>query len=218
MVGFPRTISGQQYQDALQSDPLPPGDVLGLSASLVVLVPPSLRWIIWGERGPEIMALALADGFPDLNVEAIAGSDVCLFTAEDAMDISTPAWRDRAARVAFAQELLRNYGNGRLYVDLPTSRAIDVARRLISGKVGVIEGCRELSSLKYAFGDSFTQDFRPFVAIDSETDHLPVGTVRREWNPNALARKDNEIAKCEELYRPQVIEDCERPIKRLRDE
>jgi len=163
------------------------------------------------------MALALADGFPDLSAEAIASSDVCLFTAEDAMDISTPAWRDRAARVAFAEEFLRNYGNGRLYVDRPATRAIDVARGLISGRVGVIEGCRELSSLKYAFGDSFTQDFRPFVAIDRETDHLPIGAVRREWNPDALARKDIEIARCEELYRPQVIEDCERLIRRLRE-
>jgi hypothetical protein len=98
MVEFPTTISGQQYQDALLLDPLPPGEVLGYSAALVVLFPPSLRWIIWGERSPDIMALAFADGFPDLSVEAIVGSDVCLFSAEDAMDISTPAWSDRGAR------------------------------------------------------------------------------------------------------------------------
>jgi hypothetical protein len=216
MGEFPRTISGQQYQDALHSDPLPPGDVFGFRVALCVIFPPSLQWIIWGERGPEIMALALADGFPDLSAEAIATSDVCLFTAEAALDISTPAWRDRAARVAFAEEFLRNYSNGGPYVDRPTTRALDAARRLIAGKVGVIEGCRELSSLRSAFGDPFAEDFRTFVAIDSATDDLPVGKVRQEWNPEALARHDIRIARCDEIYKQQVIEACRQLITRLR--
>ena len=173
IIEFPIAISAQQYNDALLSHPLPPGDVLGFSAAIVAVAPPSLHWIIWGERSPEIMVLALADGFPDLNTEAIAGREVCLFTAEDALDISTPAWRDRAARVAFAQELLSNYDNGRLYVDRPTSRALDVACKLVDGQVGVIDACRALSSFRQSFGDSFQEDFRTFVAIDGETDDLP---------------------------------------------
>jgi hypothetical protein len=217
IIEFPISISAQQYNDGLQSAPLPPGDIFGFSAALVVFFPSSLRWIIWGERSPEIMVLALADGFPDLNTEAIAGRDVCLFTPEDALDVSTPAWRDRAARVAFAQELLSNYDNGRLYLDRPTSRALDVACNLVAEKMGVIEGCRELSSMRHAFGESLADDFRTFVAIDSETDDLPVGTVRREWNPAALVRQDIRIAECEERYKSHAIEAAERLISRLRE-
>ena len=107
-----------------------------------------------------------------------------------------------------------NRGN-RLPVDRPTSRAIELARELIAGELGIIEGCRELSSLRHAFGDPFAEDFLPFVAIDSETDDLPIGPVRREWNAEALARKDIEIARCEAIYKSQAIEACKRLITRL---
>lgn len=40
-----------------------------------------------------------------------------------------------------------------------------------------------------------------FVAIDSETDHLPVGTVRRDWAPEALEEKNREIREYEEASR-----------------
>jgi len=52
---------------------------------------------------------------------------------------------------------------------------------------------------------------------DSETDDLPVGTVRREWNPAALVRQDIRIAECEERYKSHAIEAAERLISRLRE-
>jgi hypothetical protein len=58
--------------------------------------------------------------------------------------------------------------------------------------------------------------FSPFVAIDSETGDLPIGTVRDFWEVNALARKDLEISRCEQLYRTQAFEACRVLIERLR--
>jgi hypothetical protein len=58
--------------------------------------------------------------------------------------------------------------------------------------------------------------FIPFVGIDSETDHLPVGAVRAEWDAEALATKDVEIRQCEDHYRPYALEACRRLIDRLR--
>jgi hypothetical protein len=56
------------------------------------------------------------------------------------------------------------------------------------------------------------EDRRLIIAIESETDHLPVGEVRKLWALDALAIKDAEIARCEEIYKPQFIETCKRIV------
>lgn len=52
-------------------------------------------------------------------------------------------------------------------------------------------------------------------AIASETDDLPLGTVRDLWDPKALVEKDREIARCEELWRKQFQLTCERIVLSL---
>lgn len=41
------------------------------------------------------------------------------------------------------------------------------------------------------------ESYDAFRLISSETDHLPVGQERQYWEPAALARKDQEIARAE---------------------
>jgi hypothetical protein len=59
------------------------------------------------------------------------------------------------------------------------------------------------------------EDLTTFVAIDSETDALPVGHVRQHWSAEALARKDVEIRHAEELYRQVALEAAGRLTKRF---
>jgi hypothetical protein len=99
--------------------------------------------------------------------------------------------------------------------DPPIARALETAGHLIGGRIGVIEACRALSSLRHSFGAEYEECFRPFVGIDSETDELPIGPVRREWSPEALARKDIEIGCCERTYRNSALEACWDLVERL---
>jgi hypothetical protein len=85
----------------------------------------------------------------------------------------------------------------------------------LAGEIGLIEGCRALSSMRWELWDDVRDRFIPFVAIDSETDDLPIGAVRDLWEPNALALKDLEINRCEQLYRTQVGEACTALIESL---
>ena len=55
-------------------------------------------------------------------------------------------------------------------------QVVTVARDILEGRSGVIEGSRLLASLSHRIGlGEFDADFLPFVGIDSETDHLPWG-------------------------------------------
>jgi hypothetical protein len=54
-----------------------------------------------------------------------------------------------------------------------------------------------------------------FTAIDSETDALPVGEVRKEWSPDAVKRKDKEITEAENFYWGSAIEAATELIRLL---
>ena len=76
-----------------------------------------------------------------------------------------------------------------------------LAQRIIDGQVGIIEGSRQIllyQSWLHARGD---EAFNVFRAIESQTDHLPIGKVRDLWSPDALKEKDKEIKEVEEFYR-----------------
>jgi hypothetical protein len=70
--------------------------------------------------------------------------------------------------------------------------AIAVARQIVAGELGVIEGRRELSSMRWEFGAEMTELFLPFVAIDNETDDLPIGAVRELWQGRISAKRSRD--------------------------
>jgi hypothetical protein len=44
-----------------------------------------------------------------------------------------------------------------------------------------------------------------FTGINSETDALPIGRVRKEWDRDALKLKDREIEDAEWFYRDSAM-------------
>lgn len=61
-----------------------------------------------------------------------------------------------------------------------------------------IVGARQLVALRFSVGvPEDDPDFTAFVAIDSEADGLPIGAVRRLWDPAVLIEKDMEIARAD---------------------
>jgi hypothetical protein len=80
-------------------------------------------------------------------------------------------------------------------------RIVTRCRDLLEGRIGVIEASRELSRSRFEADAETDPDLGVFVAIDSETNHLPVGTDRREWAPDALEAKDREIREYEQASR-----------------
>ena len=93
-------------------------------------------------------------------------------------------------------------------------KIVAVARSILSGEIGIIVGARRLSGLGDKVGADRDPDFIFFVAIDSESDHLPIGEVRQRWNPDALRVKDAEVAEIEAFHRQEAFEICRRLIQK----
>ena len=91
------------------------------------------------------------------------------------------------------------------------ARALD----LIEGRLGVIEAARVIAKLGYWTSLREDPDVAAFVAIDSETDSLPLGEVRKLWADHALVRLDAEIEKAEGFYRQSALESAARLAERF---
>ena len=99
-------------------------------------------------------------------------------------------------------------------------KVVAIAQRLLASEIGVIEAAREINGFRgdCVELDEFDPDFITFLAIDSETDDLPVGQSRSHWAAAALAEKDIEIGRCEELYRSQAVEAATHLVSRFAHE
>ena len=95
-------------------------------------------------------------------------------------------------------------------------KALELARSILRGETGILEGCRSfvpfLSDLD--INNSVKDVFR---AVDSESDHLPLGAVRIHWSPNSLVEKDKEAEAYAAKVRPMVIEACKLVITQLQE-
>lgn len=101
------------------------------------------------------------------------------------------------------------------YRELVRGKIVSVARAVLDGEVGIITGSRKLRRLGFELGDETEPDFITFIAVDSETDHLPIGRERENWSEEALRRKDIEVSESESLYRERVLKACERLVERF---
>ena len=90
-----------------------------------------------------------------------------------------------------------------------------VADAMLSGATSFIEGARKLSGLRFSANLEQDPDLVPFVAIDSETDELPIGEVRKLWSADALERFQPKIARAEEWARQVGYSHCEQLAKRF---
>jgi len=93
-------------------------------------------------------------------------------------------------------------------------KIVAIARSILSGELGIIAGARQLCGLGHQVGADRDPDFAFFIALDSESDHLPIGEARKRWNPEALREKDAEVITFEASYRERAFEICRKLIQK----
>ena len=78
------------------------------------------------------------------------------------------------------------------------------SRDLLKNRLGVVEVARQLVALAHSVRAEHDPDFITFTAIDSESVHLPLGPVRRQWATEALQQKNTEIRADEDRWRDKA--------------
>jgi hypothetical protein len=94
-------------------------------------------------------------------------------------------------------------------------KIVAICEAMLREEIGIIAGSRRLAGLGFELFRDHDEDFLTFVAIDSETDHLPVDVERHNWSVEALERKDKEIAGYEVSVKTDALETCRKLIERF---
>ena len=98
----------------------------------------------------------------------------------------------------------------------PLQRAVAIAVEVRDGKLDILNGCYQLAREIHAAGLDRDPDFRTFIGVESESDHLPYRPDdRRHWDVEVLSRKDKEISEVAAWYRESVLAACRRLIERF---
>jgi Protein of unknown function (DUF2489) len=90
-------------------------------------------------------------------------------------------------------------------------------RGYLAGTLGLIEASRLLVSCAHRLREDSNSEFSFFVAVESETDHLPVGEYRNQWAADSLKAKDKEINSIEEFYRSDAVAAATSLLKRFQE-
>lgn len=85
---------------------------------------------------------------------------------------------------------------------------VSLANSMLAGEVNLIEGIRKICSLRFSIGDPENDVFITFRAIDSETDHYPLGAMRDGCADDYLRRMDIEMKSYLEEARQDILDAC----------
>ena len=88
-----------------------------------------------------------------------------------------------------------------------------VAQSILDGKMDLIEGVRNICSLRPETGDPDNEVFLLIRAIESETDHYPVGQTRKRCSAEYLHRMDIEKQRYIEDAMNDIFNACKKIVK-----
>ncbi len=97
-------------------------------------------------------------------------------------------------------------------------KIVSVSRDILEGNIDVIEGVRKLNALRTLLSNPEDEIFLPIRAIDSETDHFPIGNQRANWAPESLKKLNQEIEEYLADARDDIFEICRKIIRVYSDE
>lgn len=98
-------------------------------------------------------------------------------------------------------------------------QVVGTAQAMLDGRLSFLIGSRYLAALRHEINASADDaDFLIFVAIDSETDALPLGAVREHWDQDALARLDPKIKEAERWASAVASDACRSLLARFAEQ
>lgn len=93
------------------------------------------------------------------------------------------------------------------------SELTGVAAAMLDGQMHLIEGVRKICSLRHAIGDPDNEVFMPIRAIESETDHFPLGEIRTRCALEYLKRMDDEMQRYLADAKADILAACREIIR-----
>ena len=97
------------------------------------------------------------------------------------------------------------------------NQLVQIAQAMLENQISFFEGAKVVFELRSQIGGVLESDpdFNAFVAIYSETDHLPYEAQRHLWSLDALAKLESEYEKTELWAASFAPEVCQNLLNRF---
>lgn len=84
------------------------------------------------------------------------------------------------------------------------------AQQILVEEIGLVDGCRRLIKLFNSLDPEEWDGelFNPIIAVESETEYVPVGELRSMWNPQALAIKEAQAKTYLDQVKDWIYQAC----------
>ena len=83
---------------------------------------------------------------------------------------------------------------------------------VINEQIDLIVGIRKICALRFSVCDPENEVFVPIRAIESETDHYPVGERRTQYADEYLSQMDAEMASYLKEVKEEILSSCKNII------
>jgi len=101
-------------------------------------------------------------------------------------------------------------------VQLARLQAASIAAEVLAGRISAVIGAVDLNRLRPSLDvPDDDPDFETFMVIDSESEGLPIGSVRQYWSAEALACKAPDVAHAERWAMETGREAFQRVVERF---
>lgn len=98
-------------------------------------------------------------------------------------------------------------------LDSKRRELVAVAKSMLAGEANLLEGVRRVCALRFAVEDPENEVFLAIRAIDSETDHFPLGAMRASCSPEYLTRVDDEMQTYLAEAREDILQACQKIVE-----
>ncbi len=93
------------------------------------------------------------------------------------------------------------------------SKIVEVANAMLDGRMNLIEGVRSICALRHAIDLADNEVFMPIRAIESETDHFPLGEMRAHCSTDYLQRMDEEMRQYLDDASHDILAACSKIVR-----
>jgi hypothetical protein len=98
-------------------------------------------------------------------------------------------------------------------LELKRRELVNTAQLMLTGEMNLLEGTRCICELRFSVGDPENEVFLPIRAVDSETDHFPLGAIRASCSPEYLMRADDEMQTYLNDMSKDILQACSKMVE-----
>jgi len=99
------------------------------------------------------------------------------------------------------------------HLALKRHELVKVANAMLAGNMNLIEGIRQICSLRFAVADPENEVFLAIRGIESETDTFLVGQIRSNYSQEYLQRMDVEMQSYMAEAKDDILQACQEIVQ-----